>query len=292
MGRLLGTSLTLLLAIFCLASMNDEAHAQKDKKKVAPAAPAIDSATLSSGEYSGTLKNTPNTDRGFTLVVETQVLVNTGKVPKGTSSNTLTARIMTLQSKIAADQTAYLNARTAQQRSRYYQNLQRDQQQLQQALNQLTAAAARNGGLPPGYKVDVVKKDVDFQTAEVVKVRTMVLPTEYDDKGNKKTYTKKELEELKGKDKNLPGYESALDKLEAGMKVRVVLAPAPTPKKDVKKDVKKEEKDKEPAKDKDSAKDTDPIKDKDEMVDNKRMQVKQIIILEEAPGAILPKGKK
>ena len=51
----------------------------------------------------------------------------------------------------------------------------------------------------------------------------MVLPEEFDDKGKPKKYTKEELATLKGKDTNLPGYESSLEKLETGQKLRVVL---------------------------------------------------------------------
>jgi len=291
MARLVGTSL-ILLALFSLSSV--EVQAQKDKKKVTDPTPTVDSDKLSTGEFVGMVKSTPNTERNFTVTVETQKLVYTGK---GGNTSGPTSRIITLQNKIAADQAAMLKAKTASQRNRYQQNLVRDQNQLQQAINQLNAQYAKNGGLPPGYKVDVTKTDVDFQTAEAVKVRTMVLPTEFDEKGNKKTYSKKELEEMKGKDKTLPGYESSLDKVEVGMKVRVVLGRAPTPKKtptteSTKAEKDKAEKDKEPAKDKDTIKDPS-TKDKDEPADeNKKMQVKQIIILEEAPATVNPKGNK
>ncbi len=122
----------------------------------------------------------------------------------------------------------------------------------------LNNAVAKN---MPRFRIDVVKQDVEFQTMEDAKVRTNVLPDQFDEKGNLKKYTRAELAELKGKDKNLEGYESSLEKLEAGQTVKVVLTAA-------KKKVN-------PA-DKDKPKD-DQVKDAD-----KKMQVKMIVILAEA----------
>jgi len=62
-------------------------------------------------------------------------------------------------------------------------------------------------------------------------------PFEYDDKGNVKKYTKEELDKLKGKDKNLVGYEAKAEDLQAGQIVRVYLAkPKAKPKDDPKAD--------------------------------------------------------
>jgi hypothetical protein len=82
----------------------------------------------------------------------------------------------------------------------------------------------------PGGK----KVVVEFQMAENAKVRTMLLPETFDSKGNPKKYTPKELAELKGKDRTLPGYESSVEGLGAGQTVTLTLAaraPAPPGKK-------------------------------------------------------------
>ena len=91
--------------------------------------------------------------------------------------------------------------------------------------------------MAPGGKWVVV----EFQLTEKVKVRTMVLPEAFDDKGNPKKYTKKELSDLKGADKVSPGYESSVEKLGAGQTVQLTLAAvarpaAPTGKKKEKED--------------------------------------------------------
>ena len=60
------------------------------------------------------------------------------------------------------------------------------------------------------------KAQATFIVTEDAKIRTRVLPTLFDDKGNLKKPTPKELLELKGKDKNLPGYESEFASLKRG----------------------------------------------------------------------------
>jgi hypothetical protein len=75
----------------------------------------------------------------------------------------------------------------------------------------------------PEFRVDIKRTDVEFQAKDDVKVRTMNLPEQFDEKGNIKKYTKQELAELKGKDKNLPGYESSIEKLEVGQVAKVTL---------------------------------------------------------------------
>ena len=82
------------------------------------------------------------------------------------------------------------------------------------------------------YTVKKEFKDIDFHTADDVKVRIMTPPVQYDDKGNIKEYTKDELKALKGKDSDLPGYESTLDYLKTGDTIKVTLATPKPPKKD------------------------------------------------------------
>ena len=60
------------------------------------------------------------------------------------------------------------------------------------------------------------KVQATFIVTEDAKIRTRVIPTLFDDRGNLKKPTSKELMELKGKDKNLPGYESEFANLKRG----------------------------------------------------------------------------
>jgi hypothetical protein len=81
-------------------------------------------------------------------------------------------------------------------------------------------------------QLDVYKKahkDIKLEAADNIKVRVKYLPVEYDEKGKVKKYTPKELADLKGPDKKLPGYTADLDNLGKGQLVEVYI---PKPKKD------------------------------------------------------------
>lgn len=56
-----------------------------------------------------------------------------------------------------------------------------------------------------------------------LKVRVAQLPPAFDDKGKPRKYTSKELEELKGPDRRLPGYAGSLEDLKPGQIVEVHL---------------------------------------------------------------------
>src|SRR5262245_4557018 len=104
MGRLTGSSLLLLLTLL-VALPSDALHAQKDKDKKkmdAPDVKAVDSAKLS-GEFVGSLKSTPGSDRNFIVTVETPRLVPTGNAPRINGNNNVT-RIIQLQNNIVRDQ--------------------------------------------------------------------------------------------------------------------------------------------------------------------------------------------
>jgi hypothetical protein len=289
--RLMGA--TLLLGLSVLPPLT---YAQ-DKAKKAPA--AIDAETLVAKDYAGVLKSTPGTDRMFTVTIEEKKLVplpgrRTGRVPSlpgYPGLNGALNKVVQLQKQYNKAASKYASAKNRNAAGRAYQDMQKSGAQLLQAVanlqTQALAAGIRNTAIlqvaaaksVPNFRIDTQKKDVDFQAGEVVKVRTMVLPEQFDEKGNVKKPTKAELAALKGKDKTLPGYESSLDKLEAGQRVTVTLAP-----------YKKKAAPADNAKDKD--KDNDNVKDKDDK-DNtdKKMQVKMIVIMEEADGPD-KKGKK
>ncbi len=67
------------------------------------------------------------------------------------------------------------------------------------------------------------KKNVEFQAGDEVKVRSANPPPTFDDKGQLKKYTRKELDELKGPDKKLPGYPAEFDVLRQDQIVTVLL---------------------------------------------------------------------
>ncbi len=66
-------------------------------------------------------------------------------------------------------------------------------------------------------------KEVKLCAAENCKVRSLMPPVEFDDKGRLKTLTKKDLAALKGTSK-LPGYPAEFDRLAAGQMVAVYFA--------------------------------------------------------------------
>jgi hypothetical protein len=80
--------------------------------------------------------------------------------------------------------------------------------------------------LKPGARnpqVVPVAREVKFQVDANVKVRIKDLPEQFDDKGNIKKHTAAELSVLKGKDKNLIGYESSVEALQPGQIVMLSL---------------------------------------------------------------------
>jgi hypothetical protein len=282
-----------LLAAVATVLCRDDVSAQ-DKM-----APPKDSDNLAAGEYFGTMLVTPGSDRSFTLRLEQKNLVPTGggkpaavpvAMPRWAPAlNPLLAKVLGDQRNYQNQVAAAARARTPAARASAGRNVANAAATLRNsviAFNRAALAigiaeahllAVASGSSAPQFTVRTVTQDVEFQATESVKVRTMVLPEQFDEKGNVKKYTRAELNELKGKDKNLPGFESSLEKLEVGQKVRVLLVqsskkPAPAPKKD---------------------KDKEKDKDKKANDDEKRMQVKMITIVEtEGDAAAAPKGKK
>ncbi len=73
------------------------------------------------------------------------------------------------------------------------------------------------------YQIRTVTQDVDLTAADDIKVRIPRPPAAFDDKGNPKKYSAKELRELKGPG-NLPGYTGDFDNVRTGQVVQVYLA--------------------------------------------------------------------
>jgi hypothetical protein len=93
-------------------------------------------------------------------------------------------------------------------------------QQRQQQMYQLQIDMAKYK--PNLYTVKTMNKDVPIRAADEIKVRALTPPLEYDDKGNVKKWTAKELKEKRGKE-GLPGYESDYEQLRANQIVHVFL---------------------------------------------------------------------
>jgi len=238
--RLIGSA--VLMAAIIL-----QAHDVRGQGAGAPGkAVSVDSETLGIGEYQGSLKTTPATDRVFTITVTDQTLVPvTGTAGRPGRYNMpaipgapnlapaynnlvkLLTQYQNQQKKVATAKkgAAYNNAVTKLQQIGTQVQLAAATFQQQAALVGIRNTAILNGGAGkmPQFRVQQTKKDIDFQSTDAVKVRTMILPEKFDEKGNVVKYTKAELAELKGKDKNLPGYESSLEKLESGQTVKVSL---------------------------------------------------------------------
>jgi len=67
-------------------------------------------------------------------------------------------------------------------------------------------------------------KNIELSLDDDLKVRTLLLPVEYDDKGRPRKLTEKEKKALKGPDPKTPGYESDFDSLKPNQMLEVYLA--------------------------------------------------------------------
>jgi hypothetical protein len=73
------------------------------------------------------------------------------------------------------------------------------------------------------FQVKDKHQNVDLQAVEDLQVRTMVLPPAYDDKGNPRKHTADELKELKGPNKDLPGYTADFSDLKGNLIVEITI---------------------------------------------------------------------
>jgi hypothetical protein len=222
----------------------------------------VDGDNLPPGAFTGKLVSTPGTDGLFTVNVEfDRVVLRPGA---NQSENREVQQLVRDQQRVERTENELVRARNASEYRRLAQQLSNETVRLQERLVQLQLT--ENGD----YTIKREYKNVDFHTADAVKVRIMNPPLQFDDKGNAKQYTKDELEAMKGKDKDLPGYESTLDSLKVGDTIKVTLS---TPK---------------PAKKDD--KDSDPKADPDAKAPNTVTRI--LILSEDNSDNGKPKGKK
>ncbi len=185
----------------------------------------------------------------------------------GNSQKDFTVQLTFKYREINQQAVAQYAQQQAQLRQRYVQALQnRNPYQRQQQLAQIQAEMAR---VPQNlYSIKEIKKDIDLKAADDIKVRTLQPPIDYDDKGNVKKYTAKELKELKGTG-NLPGYTAEFDSLRNSQIVKVYLKKgAVAPNKKAMKKGKKKKKDDE---------------DDDEDLDVEKPEAVLVIVLQEPP---------
>ena len=112
------------------------------------------------------------------------------------------------------------------------------------------------------------KHSIDIEAADDIVVRAIHPPPQFDDKGNVKRYTAKELKELKGDNPKLPGYTSDFDSLHPDQIIEVRFAkPKEQPK----------------ARTNTRNKDKDKDADKDADAESSKPVAKMILILAEPP---------
>jgi hypothetical protein len=78
--------------------------------------------------------------------------------------------------------------------------------------------------LAPGLRLAQRNIDIELQPTDDMKVRTLQLPLDFDEKGRPKKYSARELKDLKGSDPKLPGYTADFDSLKPEQIVKVFLA--------------------------------------------------------------------
>jgi hypothetical protein len=200
-----GVGIGLLLGVLTLAASTKAAPPQ------APVQATLDADKLAPGLFTGTVLSVPNRERIFTVNVAYQKLQlkpgqNLAQANQGLQRQY--HRIVQLQNQMMRPPSRNHNPTQTMQ-------------QLQNAIVQFRIQLARTQANM--FQVINATQKVDFQVEENVKVRIKHLPEQFDERGILKKYSGAELVALKGKDKNLPGYESALESLAPGQIVQVRL---------------------------------------------------------------------
>ncbi len=194
-----------LLAALLLAWPAVAADKNKEKKEPqAPAATAQDYQALADAHtVTGKLLSVGGSDQSFSLRVEYQVLQPNPHAGRETSRGA---------QHLLREQREILRTRNPLLRAVKLQQLEA------RVLNQ--EAKAVNGA----FKSVKEHKDFDLESTADVAVRYREPPVQYDDKGYLKKYTAAELQQMKGKNPDLPGYQASFSDLAPGQTVRVTLA--------------------------------------------------------------------
>ncbi|HLN30871.1 MAG TPA: hypothetical protein VK395_24235 [Gemmataceae bacterium] len=226
--------LACLLAVPISAASTALADGDKDAKKPDPKEKAATDKLLASSGFMGRLVRVEGAQKYITVQVSIPIAV-----PNGANLGNSLALLQLQQQMVT----------------------QRNPMQRQLLQLQMLQLAAAGGG---GYNFRQINKNIDLQAVDDLKVRSLQLPADFDEKGRPKRYTSKELHELKG-DPKLPGYTSDFDSLKPDQIVRVYLA-------------KKKEAPKPAVKEKPKEKDKDGDKDR---TAEERPEITMVVILRE-----------
>jgi hypothetical protein len=196
--------------------------------------PKIDADVLPPGHFIGTIVRTPNSNRIFTLkITYPEVRLKPGaRMPNLSHAhsqymNNQYRQMTNLQRQMG--QMQHHHVHNMIQMQQMYMQMQMNQQrvlarlQQQQLQEELRLLQQEIKAIQNMYQVVPVTREVDFQADANIKVRIKDLPQQFDEKGKIKKYSPQELSALKGKDKNLIGYESSLEALQPGQVVLVSL---------------------------------------------------------------------
>jgi len=281
-----------------IAGLAASAAAAPPKSKPAAPLPKVNADVLPAGTFSGVLVNPPSSDRMITLkITYPEVRLKPGAKPPNFRSMEAKAMHQIMQQMNNAQRAPrgrggnrggyhhhhanalsnmmHMEQMYMQGQQRMAQAVARAQQQELRLLQQEIQAIQKM------YEVVAVKRDFDFQLTENVKIRIKDLPEQFDEKGNIKKYTREEQTALKGKDKNLMGYESSLEAIHPGQTVLLALRTHKKPKPGTLNT---------PA----AAKDKAEEKEIDDASVEHKMQVTVLVILKDgdAPQTSTTKGKK
>ncbi len=184
------------------------AEAAKQKKNAGPKEEAvtIDSDTLRPGTFVGRMVTAPGGDGRFDVDVEVP-----GAAGANPAVNSLLKQQAQLQKMVVKAQIKLASG----------QNVASDVQRIrsQQARMQQAVLKAQMGG---GKAGSGNSKRVEFHASPTIKVRVMEPPQAFTDKGEIKKFTKAEVDQMRGKDRNLPGFEATMADLQPGNIVRLV----------------------------------------------------------------------
>jgi hypothetical protein len=190
-----GFSLVVLIALCAGPAFAADKDDKKDDKK-----PEGD-RLVSLGQVAGVLTSMGGSESGYTIKVTLHVVQPNPQAQ---------LELLRKNQHLVQRQIQIMNNRNWVQRQQQMLQLLRDAQQAPTNL----------------FTVKEVQQDVKASPAEDMKVRLSQPPAAFDDKGNIKKYTVKELKELKGPD-NLPGYTGTLEDLKTNQLVLVYLARKP-----------------------------------------------------------------
>lgn len=192
--------------------------------------PSVDADTLRPGHFVGSIVSAPDSDRMFKLrITYPEIRLKQGaNIPNLNHAHAQYVysqyrQMYNLQRQVGRME--HHRVRNMMQMQQMFMQIQwrearavvrMEQQELR--LLQQEIRAIQNM-----YQVVAVSRDIDFQADAKVKVRLKHLPEQFDERGRVKKYTNAELAALKGKDKDLIGYESSVEGLHPGQIVMTSL---------------------------------------------------------------------